>query len=81
MQVAAVRCGIPSSPIVHAEASRRWVSAVHASRPFNILFATGSIRLLPGAISYWMFWIVASGLYVYAFYETGVEMTCARSRR
>lgn len=31
-----------------------------------------------GTISYWMFWIVvASGLYVYAFYETGVEKTYA----
>lgn len=46
---------------------------------FNILFGD---RLNPlyclGAISYWMFWIVvASGLYVYAFYETGVETTYA----
>ncbi len=31
-----------------------------------------------GAISYWMFWlVVASGLYVYAFYETSVETTYA----
>ena len=31
-----------------------------------------------GATSYWMFWIVvASGLYVYAFYETGVDKTYA----
>jgi NAD(P)H-flavin reductase len=31
-----------------------------------------------GAISYFMFWIVvASGLYVYAFYETGVDTTYA----
>ncbi len=31
-----------------------------------------------GATSYWMFWIVvASGLYVYAFYETGVNKTYA----
>jgi len=31
-----------------------------------------------GATSYWMFWIVvASGLYVYAFYETGVSKTYA----
>ncbi|MBP8296035.1 MAG: cytochrome b N-terminal domain-containing protein [Burkholderiales bacterium] len=46
---------------------------------FNILFGD---RLNPlyclGAISYWMFWIVvASGLYVYAFYETGVDTTYA----
>ena len=46
---------------------------------FNVLFGD---RLNPlyclGAISYWMFWIVvASGLYVYAFYETGVETTYA----
>ena len=31
-----------------------------------------------GATSYWMFWIVvASGLYVYAFYETGIDKTYA----
>jgi len=31
-----------------------------------------------GAISFWMFWIVtASGLYVYVFYETGVDRTYA----
>lgn len=31
-----------------------------------------------GAISFWMFWIVvATGLYVYAFYETGIEKTYA----
>lgn len=31
-----------------------------------------------GAISFWMFWIVVvSGLYVYAFYETGVDKTYA----
>lgn len=31
-----------------------------------------------GATSYWMFWIVvASGLYVYVFYETGVDKTYA----
>lgn len=31
-----------------------------------------------GAISYWMFWlVVGSGLYVYAFYETGVDKTYA----
>ncbi|MCM5569496.1 FAD-binding oxidoreductase [Burkholderiaceae bacterium FT117] len=31
-----------------------------------------------GATSYWMFWlVVASGLYVYAFYETGVDKTYA----
>ncbi len=29
-----------------------------------------------GATSYWMFWlVVASGLYVYAFYETGLDKT------
>ena len=44
---------------------------------FNALFGE---KLNPfyylGAISYWMFWIVvASGLYVYAFYQTGVETT------
>jgi len=31
-----------------------------------------------GALSYWMFWLVViSGLYVYAFYETGVQTTYA----
>jgi len=31
-----------------------------------------------GATSYWMFWlVVASGLYVYVFYETGVDKTYA----
>ncbi len=31
-----------------------------------------------GATSYWMFWIVVvSGLYVYAFYETGIDKTYA----
>ena len=31
-----------------------------------------------GATSYWMFWIVvASGLYIYVFYETSVETTYA----
>ncbi len=31
-----------------------------------------------GAISFWMFWlVVGSGLYVYAFYETGVDKTYA----
>lgn len=35
-----------------------------------------------GAISYLMFWVVvASGLYVYAFYETGVETTWASVER
>ena len=46
---------------------------------FNVLFGD---RLNPlyslGAISYWMFWIVvASGLYLYAFYETGIDKTYA----
>ncbi len=31
-----------------------------------------------GATSFWMFWLVAaSGLYVYAFYETGIDRTYA----
>ena len=35
-----------------------------------------------GAISYFMFWIVvASGFYVYAFYETGVDTTFASVER
>jgi len=35
-----------------------------------------------GATSYWMFWIVvASGLYVYAFYETGIDKTYATLAR
>lgn len=48
-------------------------------RVFNLLFGD---RLNPfyylGAISYWMFWIVVvSGLYIYAFYETGLDTTYA----
>ena len=35
-----------------------------------------------GTISYWMFWIVvASGLYVYAFYETGLDKTYTSMER
>src|SRR5512134_1842412 len=35
-----------------------------------------------GAISYLMFWVVvASGFYVYAFYETGVDTTYASVER
>jgi NAD(P)H-flavin reductase/ferredoxin len=35
-----------------------------------------------GTISYWMFWIVvASGLYVYAFYETGLDKTYSSMER
>lgn len=35
-----------------------------------------------GTISYWMFWIVvASGLYIYAFYETGVDKTYSSMER
>jgi len=31
-----------------------------------------------GATSFWMFWlVVASGLYIYAFYETGIDKTFA----
>ena len=50
-----------------------------AERVFNRVFGD---RLNPlyhlGAISYWMFWVViASGFYVYAFYETSVEQTFA----
>ncbi|MGB7543479.1 MAG: cytochrome b N-terminal domain-containing protein [Burkholderiales bacterium] len=46
---------------------------------FNAAFGD---RLNPlyylGAISYWMLWlVVASGLYVYAFYRTGVDTTYA----
>ncbi len=46
---------------------------------FNRLFGD---KLNPfyylGAISYWMLWVVvASGLYVYAFYQTGVDTTFA----
>jgi len=50
---------------------------LHVENAFNALFGE---KLNPfyylGAISYWMFWIVvASGLYIYAFYQTGVETT------
>ena len=46
---------------------------------FNAVFGD---RLNPlyylGALSYWMFWLaVASGLYLYAFYRTGVDTTYA----
>lgn len=35
-----------------------------------------------GTISYWMFWIVvASGLYLYAFYETGIEKSYTSMER
>jgi NAD(P)H-flavin reductase/ferredoxin len=50
---------------------------------FNRVFGD---RLNPlyylGAISYFMFWVVvASGFYVYAFYETGVDTTFASVER
>ncbi|OGA00743.1 MAG: ferredoxin-NAD reductase [Betaproteobacteria bacterium RIFCSPLOWO2_02_FULL_62_17] len=50
-----------------------------AERVFNRVFGD---RLNPlyhlGSISYWMFWVViASGFYVYAFYETSAEETFA----
>ena len=52
---------------------------LRVERLFNRLFGD---RLNPlyhlGAISYWMFWVVvASGLYIYAFYETGLDTTYA----
>jgi CDP-4-dehydro-6-deoxyglucose reductase len=65
---------------IHAAGQRAFLAA---DRAFNRLFGD---RLNPlyflGSTSYWMFWIVVvSGLYVYAFYETGVDTTYASVER
>ena len=65
---------------LHALGQRAFLLADGA---FNRCFGD---RLNPlyylGSISYWMFWIVViSGLYVYAFYETGVDTTYASVER
>jgi len=65
---------------VHAAGQRLFLGA---DGFFDRLFGE---RLNPlyylGAISYFAFWIaVASGLYVYAFYETGVDTTFASVER
>ncbi len=46
---------------------------------FNVIFGDRNNPLhYLGALSYWLFWIVlGSGLYVYAFYETGLLTTYA----
>ncbi|MGA8056024.1 MAG: ferredoxin-NAD reductase, partial [Burkholderiales bacterium] len=62
------------------------IKRVHAAGRWFFLRADGLfIRLFGeklnplyylGSISYYMFWIVVvSGLYVYAFYETGIDTT------
>ncbi|MEW5709098.1 MAG: cytochrome b N-terminal domain-containing protein [Pseudomonadota bacterium] len=58
----------------HVQRAGQW-AFLQAERVFNAAFGD---RLNPlyylGAISYFMFWVVvASGLYVYAFFQTGVS--------
>jgi NAD(P)H-flavin reductase/ferredoxin len=66
--------------LVHAAGQRAFLVL---DRVFNRLFgeALNPLYYL-GAISYLMFWVVlASGFYVYAFYETGVATTYASVER
>ncbi|MFZ5539065.1 MAG: FAD-binding oxidoreductase, partial [Pseudomonadota bacterium] len=65
---------------VHAAGRRVFL---FLDRVFNRVFgeALNPLYYL-GAISYFMFWVVlASGFYVYAFYDTGVETTYASVER
>lgn len=60
----------------HVQSLGQWLF-LRAEAAFNVLFGD---RLNPlyylGRLSFWMLWIVvASGLYVYAFYRTGVDIT------
>ncbi len=60
------------------QSAGQWVF-LRLEAAFNVVFGD---RINPfyhlGSIGYWMFWLaVASGLYVYAFYRTGVETTYA----
>ena len=52
---------------------------LRAEGAFNVIFGDRNNPLhYLGALSYWLFWIVlGSGLYVYAFYETGLLTTYA----
>jgi NAD(P)H-flavin reductase/ferredoxin len=68
--------------IRHLHAAGQWLF-LRLDAAFNRVFGE---RLNPlyhlGAISYFMFWIVVvSGLYVYAFYETGIDTTYASVER
>jgi len=65
---------------VHAAGQRVFL---RVERAFNRAFGDAINPLYHlGAISYFMFWIVvASGFYVYAFYETGVDTTYASVER
>ncbi|GAB4468155.1 MAG: hypothetical protein OHK0044_09370 [Burkholderiaceae bacterium] len=66
--------------LLHAAGQR---SFLVLDRVFNRVFGEALNPLYSlGAISYFMFWVVlASGFYVYAFYETGVETTYASVER
>jgi len=66
------------SVLRRVQSAGQWLF-LRAEAAFNAAFGD---RLNPlyylGAISYWMLWlVVASGLYVYAFYRTGVDATYA----
>jgi CDP-4-dehydro-6-deoxyglucose reductase len=69
----------PAPPVLkRIQSSGQWLF-LKAEGAFNAAFGD---RLNPlyylGAISYWMLWVVvASGLYVYVFYRTGVDTTYA----
>jgi len=66
--------------LIHAAGQRVFL---FLDRVFNRVFgeALNPLYYL-GAISYFMFWVVlASGFYVYAFYDTGVETTYASVER
>jgi CDP-4-dehydro-6-deoxyglucose reductase len=70
---------IPGVSVLKAiQSAGQWLF-LRVEAAFNRVFGD---RLNPfyylGAISYWMFWlVVASGLYIYAFYKTGVDTTFA----
>src|SRR5207344_3213708 len=69
----------PAPPVLkRIQSSGQWLF-LKAEGAFNAAFGD---RLNPlyylGAISCWMLWVVvASGLYAYVFYRTGVETTYA----
>ena len=65
---------------VHAAGQRVFL---RVDRGFSRVFGDAINPLYHlGAVSYFMFWIViASGFYVYAFYETGVDTTFASVER
>ncbi|MCX7892777.1 MAG: FAD-binding oxidoreductase [Burkholderiales bacterium] len=72
----------PCEVLQRIHAAGQWLF-LRADGVANRLFGE---RLNPlyylGPISYYMFWIVvASGLYVYAFYETGIDTTYASVER